>query len=153
MNQLSVTAPIHDKSIDTLCNTIAITSQDTFLSLPDMQINLIVLAKRFRLSCLPNSTVQVNDKDYKCSIHSKDNELISKFQSLKINNTEYIYTELNKYSITWNNITNQADPDNLHLFAFIYMPIIRLFIGISFHWNSGVEILIYIPLSFSKLLV
>ena len=118
LNQLSVTAPIHNKSIDTLCNTRAITSQDTFLSLPDLQINLIVLLKGgFKLSCLPNTTVQVNNGDYKCNLHSKDNELIPKFKSLKINKTEYLSTELNKYSINWDNITNLNDPNNLHLFA------------------------------------
>ena len=118
LNQLSVTAPIHNQSIDTLCNTRAINSQDTFLSLPDLQINLIVLLEGgFKLSCLPNTTVQVNNGDYKCNLHSEDNELIPKFKSLKINKTEYLSTELNKYSINWDNITNINDPNNLHLFA------------------------------------
>jgi len=118
LNQLSMTAPIHNISIDTLCNTRAITSQDTFLSLPDLQVNLIVLLTGgFKLSCLPNTTVQVNNKDYRCNLNSKDNEPIPKFKSLKINKTEYLSTELNKYSISWDNITNQNDPNNLHLFA------------------------------------
>merc|ERR1712081_88125 len=77
LNQLSVTAPIHNKSIDTLCNTRAITSQDTFLSLPDLQVNLIeLLTGVFKLSCLPNTTVQANNKDYRCNLNSKDNELL-----------------------------------------------------------------------------
>ena len=71
----------------------------------------------FKLSCLPNTTVQVNNEDYRCNLHSKDNEPIPKFKSLKINKTEYLSTELNKYSINWDNITNLNDPNNLHLFA------------------------------------